>query len=88
MCTSTLASFVSRVKIAYAHNDLSVIVRYSKLLVNILDILIREGCIIGYNVGYSSSFCGLNITVFLKYYNNKSVIRKIKVISTPGLRVY
>ncbi|MCF0217532.1 MAG: 30S ribosomal protein S8 [Malacoplasma sp.] len=64
-----------------------VIVRTSKLTLNILEILKNEGYIINYKI----ESIGKNKTqtvVYLKYKNNISSISGLKQISKPGLRIY
>ena len=59
----------------------------SKLRMNVLDVLRREGYIRGYTAaGESPSSPELSIE--LKYYEGEPVIRHIKRASKPGRRVY
>ena len=48
-----------------------------------LNILWNEGFILGYRIEKENK-----LKIFLKYENNKPVIRKIKNLSKPGLRLY
>ena len=48
-----------------------------------LNILWNEGFILGYKIEKKNK-----LKIFLKYENNKPVIRKIKNLSKPGLRLY
>lgn len=54
----------------------------SKKLVQILNILNKEGYIKGFEIKEN------NLIVFLKYIQNKPVITKISSISKPGKRFY
>lgn len=59
----------------------------SKLRVNVLDVLQREGYIRGYEV--SDVREGIKeVSVELKYFEGDPVIREIQRVSTPGRRVY
>lgn len=62
---------------------LEVIVLRSRLCGYILDCLLEEGYIRGYVIEDKKHF-----KVLLKYYNGEPVIRVLKSISKPGLRVY
>lgn len=61
----------------------------SKLRVNVLDALKREGYIRGYSVeelqGKRDQF---RVRIELKYYEGEPVIREIHRVSKPGRRVY
>jgi len=56
-----------------------------KIYETFLQILWKEGFILGYNI-YGKSQKKLKI--FLKYKNSQSVIHNIKTISKPGRRIY
>lgn len=59
----------------------------SKLRVNVLEVLKREGYIRGYSPVEKS--LGINeLSVELKYHEGEPVIRDIRRVSTPGRRVY
>ena len=59
----------------------------SKLRVNVLDVLKREGFIRGFS--QSEIRAGLaEIEIELKYHEGDPVIREISRVSTPGRRVY
>lgn len=49
-----------------------------------LNILWNEGFILGYTIDKKSN----QLKIFLKYDKNKPVIKKIKNISKPGLKIY
>lgn len=59
---------------------------YSSVKVEIVRVLKEEGYINAYEVVTTEK--KKNITISLKYYENKPVIEKIKRISKPSLRVY
>ena len=57
----------------------------SKLRMNVLEVLRREGYIRGYSrteVGHG------DLSIELKYHNGEPVIREIRRVSKPGRRVY
>jgi small subunit ribosomal protein S8 len=74
---------VSIIKVGYNAKHLQVVVQNSKICANVLNTLYRLGYIRGYIIKDKKY-----IIVLLKYINNKSVIRNIAVISTPGRRTY
>lgn len=59
----------------------------SKILKNILDLLVREGFIKSFSV--RSVRTGINeLSIELKYFDGNPAIKLLKRISTPGRRVY
>lgn len=78
-----LSDLVMRIKVANTAKILKINVINSKLCLNILKVMYKLGYIRGFIVIDNKT-----ITVLLKYINNKSVIKNIYVISTPGRRVY
>jgi small subunit ribosomal protein S8 len=80
---SLLSNMISIIKVGYNSKHLNVTVQNSKLCINVLSTLYKLGYIRGYVIKDKKS-----IVVLLKYINNKSVIRNIHVISTPGRRKY
>ncbi|WDI78574.1 30S ribosomal protein S8 [Candidatus Purcelliella pentastirinorum] len=63
-------------------NKILIFVPNSNIKRNILLVLKNEGYIIDFELN------GYFIKIFLKYFNDKSVIEYIKRVSSPGLRVY
>ena len=59
----------------------------SKIVVNILEVLKREGYILGYNKQEVRKGVN-NLSIELKYHDGLPVIQEITRISKPGLRVY
>jgi len=66
----------------------SVTMPYSKKMINILDILKKEGYIYTFKQIDVKDKNFFRIQVELKYYNNKAVIEGLKRVSSPGLRIY
>jgi len=60
---------------------------YSKLLMNVLDVLKREGYIRDYSQ-FDEAVGRPSIEIELKYHEGEPVIREIKRVSTPGRRQY
>lgn len=86
MINDLVSDMINRIRIAINSNLVFVLVFYSKIILSILNILKNEGYIKDFflffkkNKGY--------IFVYLKYFNNKSVIQVFKKISKPSSRVY
>lgn len=58
----------------------------SRLRMNVLEVLRREGYIRGFSHDQSTVQGGLSIE--LKYHNGEPVIRELKRVSKPGRRIY
>jgi small subunit ribosomal protein S8 len=81
--TDTLSNLFSKIKNGFLSKKTKIIQQNSKQSVNVLNILINEGFIKSYKINSKNQ-----IEIFLKYKNNKSVIKEIKRISKPGKRLY
>ena len=81
-----IADMLTRIRNANAQRHETVDVPSSKLKKSIAEILLEEGFIKGYEEIEDGVQGTLRIT--LKYVNRQSVIRGLKRISKPGLRVY
>lgn len=88
--TDPIADMLTRIRNASRAKKAEVYIPFSKIKLEIIKILKREGFISGFEEIISGSrenkFGGLNVT--LKYEDNKPVITSIKRISKPGQRVY
>lgn len=82
MVTFELGDLVSKLNIASKGHLTSIFVRRSRMSVELLSILYINGLIRGFNVQ------GNTLKVFLKYYQNKSLFKELKLVSTPGRRVF
>ena len=80
--TSTLSNFISNLKNHYSSKKLVLKQKKTKQIVQLVDLLVKEGLICGYY------FINNNIVILLKYNNNEPGIYEIKTISKPGKRVY
>ena len=87
MMTDPIADMLTRIRNGNNARHSSVEIPASKMKKNLVQILLDEGFIEGYNV-IEDDKQGI-ITVDLKYgKNNEKVISGLKRISNPGLRVY
>jgi small subunit ribosomal protein S8 len=85
--TDPIADMLTRIRNANNAGHLSVEIPSSNIKKSIADILLQEGYIKAYDVKDDGKQ-GI-LTVNLKYLDNKEkVIRGIKRISKPGLRIY
>ena len=73
---------IARIKNGFTRQKRSILALKSKQTLSIIRILEDEGFIKGYVEKDHQ------IEIWLKYFDNKSVIENIKVISKPGKRVY
>ena len=83
----SLSDMLARIKNAHQAKKVSTSCLKSKLNMNVLNVLKAEGYIRDFKdveerKGISS------IKIDLKYYNGNPVIKKIKRISKPGIRIY
>ena len=82
-----LSDMLARIKNAHKANKTYTSCYKSKLNINVLSVLKDEGYIRDFkNVEIRQGIN--NIKIDLKYYNGIPVIKKIKRISKPGIRVY
>ncbi len=85
--TDPLGDMLSRIRNGYMAKKSSVTAPASNLRANVLEVLKREGYIRGFEkVNVRPGIDEFKIE--LKYQDNKSVIKEIQRVSTPGRRVY
>lgn len=77
-----IADALIRVKNGYLSGKQSVSLRYSRLTLNLMKLLAKEGYI------ENAQKSDRQIIVILKYVSRKSAITDIKRVSKPSLRVY
>ena len=83
----SLSDMLARIKNAHKANKTFTSCYKSKLNLNVLSVLKDEGYIRDFqDVEIRKGIS--NIKIDLKYYNGTPVIKKIKRISKPGIRVY
>jgi ribosomal protein S8 len=77
-----LANFCSILNVAGAAIDKVVLLRISNISKELLTILYRNGIINNFFIRNNE------FLVVLKFFRSKSFLKKIKIVSTPGHRVY
>lgn len=83
----SLSDMLARIKNAHKANKTFTSCFKSKLNINVLSVLKDEGYIRDFkDVELRKGIS--NIKIDLKYYNGDPVIKKIKRVSKPGIRVY
>ncbi|ACL30300.1 30S ribosomal protein S8 [Buchnera aphidicola str. APS (Acyrthosiphon pisum)] len=80
-----VADMLTRIRNGQLANKYSVKMPSSKLKKSIIQLLKEEGYIKDYNVTGDTK---LELEVFLKYFQGKSVVDMIQRISRPSLRIY
>ena len=83
----TLSDMLTRIRNAHSYNNDYTYCLTSKLNLNVLNVLKEEGYIRDF-VKESSEDGIEKIKIDLKYIEGQPVIKKIKRISKPGIRVY
>ncbi|HPW70004.1 MAG: 30S ribosomal protein S8 [Deltaproteobacteria bacterium] len=86
MHTDPIADMITRIKNGAQASKESVDIPASRMKLDILDILMKEGYIKGFKV-IDDGKQGL-IRVNLKYFNTKHVMTDIRRVSKPGRRIY
>lgn len=84
--TDPIADMLTRIRNANAMKHETVDVPASKVKTQILEVLKKEGYIVGYKLVKGDVQDTLRVT--LKYLANERVVKGLKRISKPGLRVY
>jgi len=84
--TDPIADMLTRIRNANQMKHATVDMPASKLKKEILELLKKEGYIVGYKVVKGDVQDTLRVT--LKYLANERVVKGLKRISKPGLRVY
>jgi len=77
-----IGDLISRINVGSKGHLKSIKVLNNKISLNIINLLYKNGLIIGYKFEFDF------ILVLLKYFKNKPIISKIKLVSTPGKKVY
>ena len=82
-----LGDMLTRIRNAQLRGKSTVATPASKLRAWVLDVLMGEGYIRGYERGTTDNGQG-ELVISLKYFEGVPVIREIKRVSKPGRRVY
>ncbi|WP_435256583.1 30S ribosomal protein S8 [Thioclava sp. FR2] len=82
-----IGDMLTRIRNAQLRGKSTVMTPASTLRARVLDVLLSEGYIRGYEKASTSNGQG-EFTISLKYYEGEPVIRELKRVSKPGRRVY
>lgn len=82
-----IGDLLTRIRNAQMRGKSTVATPASKLRGRVLDVLLSEGYIRGYEKAETSNGQG-EFTISLKYFEGEPVIRELKRVSKPGRRVY
>lgn len=88
MLTDPIADLITRIRNAGLKNKSKIVVPYSKMKESLVALLKNEGYVDSFLVSSEENSVKKNITINLKYINEKPVIRQIKRVSRPGQRIY
>lgn len=83
---SLIADSIARIKNGQRASLPFVTLRRSKLVENVLAVMVEEGFIEGYGTDENSKHG--DIRVELKYFEGRPVISSIRCVSKPGRRIY
>ena len=87
--TDPIADMLTRIRNALTAKHMEVLIPASKMKVSIAEILLEEGYIKAYEIIKDEKNVQDTIKVELKYVGNREkVIKGLKRISKPGLRIY
>ena len=86
MMNDLLSDMLTRIRNGQHARLANVSCQFSKLLLNVLDVLKREGYIKDYRQSGENN--KLSLEIELKYFEGEPVIKNVKRVSTPGHRVY
>lgn len=87
MFTDPLSDMIARIRNAQMRGKPFVSMPHSKLKVQVLESLLREGYIRGFDIE-TTDCVQKSLRVEIKYFAGKPVIREIKRISKPSLKIY
>ena len=82
-----IGDMLTRIRNSSLRGKSTVLTPASTLRARVLDVLLAEGYIRGYEKAETSNGQG-EFTISLKYYEGEPVIRELKRVSKPGRRVY
>ena len=87
MFTDPLSDMITRIRNAQMRSKPFVTMPHSKLKVQVLETLLREGYIRSFDVEDAASV-HKTLRVEIKYFSGKPVIREIKRVSKPSIKIY
>jgi len=79
----TISDFISKLNVARKNRSKTIMTKPSRMVFELLGVLESLGAIRGYHVVDDNS-----IEIVLKYDRTKMAFTNIKVVSTPGRRIY
>lgn len=87
MMNDPIGDMLTRIRNSQMRGKSTVKTPASKLRACVLDVLVAEGYIRGYEAAKTDNGQG-ELTISLKYFEGTPVIRELKRVSKPGRRVY
>jgi small subunit ribosomal protein S8 len=87
MFTDPVGDMISRIRNAQMRRKPFAIIPHSKLKEKILETLLREGYIRGFDLENSNTI-EKSLKVHIKYFSGNPVIREIKRVSKPSIKIY
>lgn len=86
MFNSIRADTIAQLKNGYRRKLQFIQIRYSKEMINLLNVLKEAGYIEGYNLLELGNKQAIGVN--LRYVKNRPAIREIKILSKPGQKLY
>lgn len=83
-----LADFVVRFNAAAKKNAEFFYVPYSVINFKVIQLLLAYGCIRAFAYDTDVSRKTLRIKIFPRFLENQPLVRKLELVSKPGLRIY
>ncbi|XCC45267.1 MAG: 30S ribosomal protein S8 [Candidatus Shikimatogenerans sp. Ttur] len=84
----TLNLFINKIRIAIFNKKKKIYIKYIKFFIKILYLLKKEGFIYNFVIINHIFHLKKKVKIYLKYYNNKSVINKITLMSKLSKKIY
>lgn len=77
-----LINIINIIKVGYKCRKKIIQINFIKSYLNLLNFLYKKGLILNWLLNNNK------LTIILRYANNKPCFNKIKIITTPGFRIY
>lgn len=77
-----LINIINILKVGYKCRKKKIQINFIKSYLNLLNFLYKKGLILNWLINNNE------IKIILRYINNKPCFNKIRIISTPGFRIY
>ena len=88
MFSNLLADLTVRFNTGLKNNSSFIFIPYTKINVQIVWLLLRQGCIRFFFIDIDPNTSMLRIKVVFKFVGGVSVVDSIDLVSKPGLRLY